>query len=183
VHCLITTRGEGQRTSEIIGSKLRRPAPCSESESALAKPPSNLACECRLRPGTASGGLLSAGSGSLSVSGRDDHGLADWHWQQGRLRVSRRARRLPRRYAVTVTGREALRRAARPSLPGRISIGVSSGHQSAEIPPSHTQLVYVGGKKYRLRFECQACTVNRPPRRCSPSLIMMSFLGRHRFCF
>ena len=136
MHCLITTRGEGQRTSEIIGSKLRRPAPCSESESALAKPPSNLACECRLRPGTASGGLLSAGSGSLSVSGRDDHGLADWHWQQGRLRVSRRARRLPRRYAVTVTGREALRRAARPSLPGRISsISASVGGNSAVSHP------------------------------------------------
>jgi hypothetical protein len=43
--------------------------------------------------------------------------LALSDWQQGRLRVSRRARRQPRRYAVTVTGREALRRAARPSRP------------------------------------------------------------------
>jgi hypothetical protein len=51
---------------------VRRPAPCSDSESALARvtakpgPPSNLACECRLRPGTV--GLRPAAYSALAAA-------------------------------------------------------------------------------------------------------------------
>ena len=53
---------------------VRRPAPCSDSESALARvtaaakpgPASNLACECRLRPGTV--GLRPAAYSALAAA-------------------------------------------------------------------------------------------------------------------